>query len=303
MFKKLACLLLVMMLALSATTPALAMSVKVKVNTSSARAYKKASSSSKSVKLKKGTQMTMKGITGSWAKVSYKGRTGYVPLKYLSTTKRTRGYAKNNAYIYKSPGSSSRSRVSANTVVYVVGKSGSYYRVQNASGSRTGYMKASSLSKSRVKVTSSSKRTSSKSSKSFKSKVVKMNWFKGGSSVLRKGSYAYIYDINTGTKIRIKRMGGHNHADVEPATARDTAKLRRIAGGHFSWASRAVILKSRGKYVACAINTMPHGSQTIRSNNYDGQFCLHMSGSLTHCSGIVKGSHQAAINRAYNWAH
>ena len=80
---------------------------------------------------------------------------------------------------------------------------------------------------------------------SWKSKVVKMDWFNGGSSVLATGSYGYIYDINT----------------------------------------------------------MPHGDQTIAGNNYEGQFCLHMTGSTTHGTTTVNVNHQAAINQAYNWAH
>jgi hypothetical protein len=90
---------------------------------------------------------------------------------------------------------------------------------------------------------------------------------------------------------------------VEPATAADTAKLKRVAGGHFSWRSEAVILKASGKYVACGINTMPHGDQTIYNNHYDGQFCLHMSDSMTHASSKENRHHQSSIDRAYRWAH
>jgi len=157
----------------------------------------------------------------------------------------------------------------------------------------TGYIKSSALGTAQVK----------KKTTNWKSKVVKMNWFDGGSSVLKKGHYGYIYDIDTGITVRIKRMGGSNHADCEPATKADTAKLLKIAGGHFSWDSQAVILHAGGKYVACAINTKPHGDQTIKSNAYNGQFCLHMVGSKTHGSNSVNSEHQAAIRRAYNWAH
>ena len=156
------------------------------------------------------------------------------------------------------------------------------------------------VASSKSKAKTSSKK---KNSTSWKSKVVKMNWFKGGSNVLRKGHYGTIYDIDTGISLRIKRMGGHYHADVEPASATDTAKLLRVAGGHFSWDSQGVILKANGKYVACAINTKPHGDQTIHNNKYNGQFCLHMTGSKTHASSKENSSHQSAINRAYHWAH
>ena len=280
--------------------PAMALAANAKVNSSSARVYKSASTSSASVKMKKGTKLTVKAVRGSWAMVTKNGYTGYMPVQYLDSTTRYKAYISKNTYIYKSASTSStKAGIVKNTTVYVVGKSGSFYRVQNSTGSRTGYVKSGCLSRSKSGGSSSS---SAKKS-SAKSKVVKMDWFKGGSKVLKKGSYGYIYDIKTGIKVKIKRMGGHNHADVEPATAADTRKLLKIAGGKWSWDSHAVILMAGGKCVACAINTMPHGDQTITDNGYDGQFCLHMSGSLTHASGKLNKSHQKAINAAYNWAH
>lgn len=284
-YRKILSLLLVLALMLTGST-ALASSVSVSVNSSDARLYRSNSTSSASVGLSKGVTLTLKDTSGSWGKVSYKGVTGYVPLKYLNAKTRYAAYISKDTYIYKSASATSdRKSISVNTKVYVVGKSGDYYRVQNSSGSMTGYVSDSCLSKS--------KKSASKTS--WKSKVVKLDWFNGGSSVLKTGGYGYIYDIDTGISLRIKRMGGHNHADVEPATASDTAKLKKIAGGSFSWDSHAVILYAGGKYVACAINTMPHGDQTISGNGYDGQFCLHMVNSLTHDTETVNENHQAAI--------
>ena len=202
-------------------------------------------------------------------------------------------YTNRSTYVYKkaSTGSTKKS-VSVNTKVYVVGVDGSFCKVQNSKGSATGYVLTSCLSRSKVS-----------DDPSWRSKVVKMDWFNEGNAAFKKNSYAYMYDIDTGITIRIKRMGGSNHADVEPATASDTAKLRKIAGGKFSWESHAVILRVSGKYIACGINTMPHGDQTIKNNKYDGQFCLHMVNSITHGSGEVNANHQASIERAYEWAH
>ena len=140
-------------------------------------------------------------------------------------------------------------------------------------------------------------------SASWKHKVVAMDWYEGGSSVLKKGHYGYIYDIGTSITVKIKRMGGTAHADVEPATKKDTAKLKKLSGGSWSWARRPVILHAGGKFVACSINTKPHGDQTITNNGYDGQFCLHMVNSRTHGSDQVDADHMAAIKKAYNWAH
>ena len=312
--QKLICAMLVVLLIVSMAVPAMADSVKAKVSSSSAKIYRTASSSSAHVKMKKGTQVTVTSVKGSWAKVKVSGKTGYMPVKYLSkstsskktastkkSASRTKAYVSRNTYVYRrASSSSSRRSISTNSRVYIVGRSGSYYKVQNAKGTVTGYVKASCVSKKKV---SSKKSVTKKSTNSWKSKVVKMDWFGDGKNVLKKGGYGYIYDIDSGIELRIKRMGGHNHADVEPATAADTAKLLRVAGGNFSWKSHAVILKAGGKYVACGINTEPHGDQTIHNNNYDGQFCLHMSGSITHGSSKENSSHQYSIDRAYNWAH
>ena len=195
-----------------------------------------------------------------------------------------------SAKLYHYPTTSSAGvRIKKGATVTVKAVKGGWAKVKCKGVS--GYMKASALGSAKRKSTS------------WKKKVVKMNWYDGGSSVLKKDHYGYIYDIDTGVTVRIKRMGGSNHADCEPATKADTAKLLKIAGGHFSWDSHAVILHAGGKYVACAINTYPHGDQTIRSNGYSGQFCLHMLGSKTHGSDSVNSDHQAAIRRAYNWAH
>ncbi len=309
--QRILCAAMIAVLLLSAATPAMAKSMTAKVSSSSAKVYKKASSASASVKLSKGTKVTVTAVKGSWARVKLNGKTGYMPKKYLtaasgsgSETKvqKTAAYVSKKTYVYRSASSSaSRRSVSPNTKVYVVGRSGSYCKVQNASGSATGYVKTSCLS--RRKVSSGSGSLQKKSGSSWRSRVVKLDWFSEGKYVLKKGGYGYIYDIDTGIALRIKRMGGHYHADVEPASAADTSKLLRVARGRFSWKSHAVILKAGGKYVASAINTLPHGDQTIRNNGYDGQFCLHTSGSWTHASSKENASHQAAIDRAYRWAH
>ena len=202
-------------------------------------------------------------------------------------------YISKNTYVYKKASTASaRVSISVNTKVSVTGAKGSFYRVKKSGGSAQGYVLKSCVSKKKVSP-----------GHSWKSKVILKDWFKGGSAILKKNAYGQIYDIDTGISLRIKRLGGTNHADVEPATSADTAKLLKIAGGKFSWASHAVILKAGGKYVACGINTMPHGDQTIGNNKYDGQFCLHMVGSVTHASGEVNANHQASIERAYAWAH
>lgn len=256
-----------------------------------AKIYSKKSTSSPSMTIAKGTKCTILDIDGNWAKVRRGSITAYMNVGELNLCDRIKAYANRDTYVYASPSAnSSKTKVGVNTELYIVGRYSDYWRVQTKNGGNTAYIKMGHTS-------------SSKTSTSWKDKVVVMDWFDGGSSVLDRGDYGYIYDCATGIQIKVKRMGGHNHADLEPATAEDTAKLLKIAGGEFNWDSRAIILHSEGKYVACAINTMPHGDQTIHNNLYEGQFCLHMINSRTHGSDSVNSAHQNAIKKAYNWAH
>ena len=137
---------------------------------------------------------------------------------------------------------------------------------------------------------------------SWRRQVERVEWFNGGSKIVKRGGYAYIYDIDTGLTLRIKRKGGTNHMDVEPASKKDTATLKKIAGGAFSWKSHAVVLIVKSRYIAAAINTMPHGDQTIKDNDFPGQFCVHMAGAKTHGTDRVNPDHQASIDRVMKWA-
>jgi len=241
----------------------------------------------------------------------------------IASTRYT-GYLNKDTYVYQRASKSSKKlKYPRNTKVYVIGTSGKFYRVQNPKNSKyKGYVLKADISRTKVPEPSSgdddtgddtgddsgSSTTdpgtgTETGTPSWKSKVVKLDWYKTGKNVLKRGGYAYLYDITTGIKLRIKRMGGTNHADVEPATKADTAKLKKIAGGKFSWVCHAVILMANNQYVACSVNTMPHGQQTINNNGYDGQFCLHMVNSKTHGSGKVNPDHQTCINKAYKWAH
>jgi len=278
------CLILVL-----SVSPALAAGYPAMINNSGAKIY---SSSGKSGSLTKGTGVTVTDIENGWAKISYKGATGFVQTKYLTAKDGVTGYAARNTALYKGASSSGKlGTIPKGTRLEVVGASGGYYQVTN--GSLYGYVAKGDVSKTKP---------ANKNSTAWKSKVEMVSWFDGGNDILTKGEYAYIYHIDTGLTVRIRCLYGSNHADVEPATKTDTAKLLKIAGGSFSWDSKPVILHANGRYIAAAINTMPHGEQAITNNGYNGQFCLHLAGSKTHGSDSVNEDHQASILRAYKWA-
>lgn len=126
----------------------------------------------------------------------------------------------------------------------------------------------------------------------------KLDWFNGGKNTIPKWTTFTIKDVATGRTFTVRRWSGYNHADVEPLTSADAATLKEIAGGSYSWARRAILVKYNGKVYAASMNTMPHGDDTIPGNNYDGHFCVHFYKSKTHESNRVDGAHQRAVNQA-----
>jgi len=111
-------------------------------------------------------------------------------------------------------------------------------------------------------------------------------------------SRATIIDVATGLSFEVQRRGGHNHADIEPLTGADTAVLKRIYGGSWSWARRAVIVVVGGRRIAASINGQPHGGQAITGNGFSGHICLHFLGSRTHASNSLDADHQRMVQAA-----
>ena len=136
-----------------------------------------------------------------------------------------------------------------------------------------------------------------------------------------RGTYATIVDYDTGKSFRVMRSGGYNHADVETATAEDTAILKSLYGGAFSWNRRAIIVKVNGRSIAASMAGMPHAGRddkpnramvsnrsggygygqnldAVKGNDMDGVFDVHFYGSKTHGTNRVCSQHQAQVKRA-----
>lgn len=118
------------------------------------------------------------------------------------------------------------------------------------------------------------------------------------SKLWKKGSVATVVDVLTGKEFKVKRWSGREHADIEPLTAADTAIMKSIYGGSWSWRRRAVAVLIDGKLIAGSMNGMPHGVQTILDNDFEGQFCIHFLGSKVHASNQVDPDHQTMIRYA-----
>ena len=312
--------------------PILALAKTGKVTASSLNIRKSADSDSKVVgTLKEGATVTIQDTSGSWYKISANGKTGYVNKKYIKIT--------NSSDSSKSKSSSSKSSSSKNSSSKSSGSSdgtcgpgdsGSavkkvqqrlkklgYYSgtVDGSYGNGTktavkNFQKRNGLtangkvnSKTLSKLNSSNaKKASSSDSSSGSYTTERLNWFNGGSKKIPKGATFKVKDIRTGKVFTVKRWSGGNHIDAEPATASDT-KIMKSIYGHWSWRRRPVLVKYNGHVYAASMNGMPHGTQTIKGNNFDGHFCIHFYGSKTHGSKKVDSMHQSCVAEAmkHSW--
>ncbi|MFO7635792.1 MAG: peptidoglycan-binding protein [Clostridia bacterium] len=156
-------------------------------------------------------------------------------------------------------------------------------------------------------------------------KDLTMRWFGGVENFFKLGDTARIYDVGTGRSFYIKRTYGYNHADVETLTAQDTAIMRQIYGGTWSWDRRAVLVFVHGHVIAASMAGMPHAGRddlaanawvsnrsggygtganldAVKGNGMEGHFDLHFTLSRTHATNAVCPRHQEAIRQAAAYA-
>lgn len=137
----------------------------------------------------------------------------------------------------------------------------------------------------------------SSSSASTSPKTESLDWFKSGNSAIPRGAVFTVKDVATGKTFQVRRWAGSSHCDSEPLTSTDTATMKAIYGGSWSWTRRAILVSYNGHVYAASMNGMPHGTST-RDNNFNGHFCIHFTGSKTHGTDRVDEDHQAAVQKA-----
>ena len=152
----------------------------------------------------------------------------------------------------------------------------------------------------------------------------KLSWSKA-SKAFAIGKTATVYDIATGLSFKVKRTYGSNHADCEPLTSKDTAAMKKIFGGEWSWDRRAIIVTVGDTKIAASMAGMPHAGldkyaanktvssrsggygrgdnlDAVKKNNMNGHFDIHFYGSKTHGTNKVDKNHQSMVNKATDWA-
>ncbi|MGG1514824.1 hypothetical protein ABE504_05385 [Paenibacillus oryzisoli] len=122
--------------------------------------------------------------------------------------------------------------------------------------------------------------------------------WKDANRIIPKFSSFTIVDVESGLSFEGQRRAGSSHADVQPLTKEDSATLKSIYGGSWSWNRRAVLIKYEGRTLAASMHGMPHGGDGIPGNDFNGHFCIHFLGSVTHRSRSMDPAHQVMVHRA-----
>lgn len=271
---------------------------------SACKLYSKISSKAKTRKVTKGRAVKVYAVKGKWCKVTVSGVKGYMLKSSLTKNVKSKSSSSSSSIRTLRSGNSGsavkklQQQLARRGLISKSAVNGRYGSVTVRAIRQ--YQMMSGLSVSGTATTATIRKLFSSNSR--RPSVTATAWSNYSmSKIFPDGGLATIVDLNTGARLRIRRVGGHNHFDVEPAYASDTAVLRRMYGGTWSWNSRAVLLIVGGRYIAGAINGMPHGAEISKSNNFNGQFCLHLKGSTTHGSGDSNSAHQSNIRRVYNY--
>lgn len=162
------------------------------------------------------------------------------------------------------------------------------------------FQKAKGLAQDGVAGNATIKALFGKNASNFTYTTERLDWFNGGSSVFTGTCVYTIKDVVTGKTFQARRRFGTNHLDSEPLTASDTAIMKSIYGGEWSWNRRAILVLYNGHVYAASMNGMPHGTYGVTGNNFDGHFCIHFYKSRTHGTDRVDEQHQTCVSRAMN---
>lgn len=147
----LACVLMAALMA----SGALAASYSARVNANT-KVYRAPQKSSATTKAPKNMKVTLTASSGGWGKITYKGKTGYIPMRYLTLTDPIKAYVVVKSTVYKKPGANKLGTLKVGQGVYVIGINGKYARLSNKSGAVLGYVKAVNLSRNKSATTTAS---------------------------------------------------------------------------------------------------------------------------------------------------
>ena len=133
------------------------------------------------------------------------------------------------------------------------------------------------------------------------SQVIYENWYTSVKAKVKKFQYATVYDFQSGISWQVHMFSFGAHADAEPLTASDTAKMLRAFGGN-TWNPKAVwVVLGDGSVYMASTHSMPHDVQHIKNNDFAGHLCIHFPRTQAQVTAIgpYATSHQTTIDAGW----
>ena len=132
--------------------------------------------------------------------------------------------------------------------------------------------------------------------------VIYANWYTTVREVCKRYPYATVYDYSSGISWQVHIFSVGAHADFEPVTASDTAKMNR-AFGSTTWNPKPVwVIFSDGSVFMASTHNTPHGVSHSGDNNFAGHACIHFPRTQEQVEAIgpYATSHQEAIDKGWS---
>ena len=117
-----------------------------------------------------------------------------------------------------------------------------------------------------------------------RSSIKLLHWFNDIKPTLRTGQTILVYEPVSGISWTLRLYSLGRHADAEPLTADDTARMVKAFGGQNTWNQKAVYVRlPSGTWTLGSTHDMPHLSGAISNNNFDGHLCVHFLRTMSEC--------------------
>ena len=132
-------------------------------------------------------------------------------------------------------------------------------------------------------------------------KVVYEYWYSTVRNECRKYPYCTLYDPESGISWQVHMFSYGKHAEIEPLTPNDTAKMNQVCGEEV-WTPKAVwVIFADGTIRIATTHSVPHGVQHITDNDFPGHCCLHFPRTLAQVTAIgpYATKHQNAVDKAW----
>lgn len=156
--------LAVVLLFATLCSQAMAVSMACYINANT-KVYQYASTSARSLNVGKYTTATMTAFNNYWARVERQGGVAFIPIQYITLKNRLTAYISKDVPLYKKASTSSGQYgvLKRGQQVFVNGRSGNYFRIENQPGTISGYVPAAYLTGSKPATTSTPQSSSNNS--------------------------------------------------------------------------------------------------------------------------------------------